>query len=782
MKILYGVSFFILCVVFFTQPFKSYSQIQQLSILGQTPGGAGFHTNWDSLNQRLIVGCGTSIWVYDMTSLADPVIIAKRPLKGIVNETDVYGNVLFAAATHDGLYAFDYTSPDLNVIAHIDMHASDSAAYDLWRSNDTLYVATKFNIRMYRFSGSAFQYLGAFGPLNSFCVARRGDYIVAGGQGALYLTPTIGIRGCVSVYHKSNLLVPVATWQDSLFNFIQDVQFADLRDDIIYVCAGPENALFSKSNLIALQFTGSSLNPVDTFSVTGGIPFFAQLNIMNMDSRNDTLYVVTTAAWDGTLPALTYMPILDATGLPADTMRKIGTVTPGLWHFDAALMDGTPYIAMSSEWLGFIVSDITSGNPYDTLGIHNTGGWCVNNRFHDGTLWACHEGYGLVGYNRDSLLYSNGFHCDSKTMHIMDFFNNHYFSSDVEFLNDSLMMLNNSEVYNISDWQQGVGDLQLAWDMNKNWMVHMRNIETNIGQRMVATFDNLTGKQWISLFNPFSGGYANLAVDTTLSPAGGMFISGDTVYYGKSINNYRYLYAVKAENDQFIFLDSVKLNMGFPFWPLDHAVESIWVENGVVIVAYGQQFAWFTWSGNQLQQSGMEYEPSLIADGVVLKNNYAYIADRMYGMKVFDLSVPGTATLVAQAEGTGGWTNLYGSTSISVDSNGDIYLSDFHGGVFLIDAFDTSLQPIHEMTSTGNLLIYPNPTEGKVFLKDLNIKKADAGIRVFSADGRRIAPSIIILGDQIQIDCSGFPDGLYLIQVFSDGKAVGTGKFILSRK
>lgn len=114
------------------------------------------------------------------------------------------------------------------------------------------------------------------------------------------------------------------------------------------MCGGPGDIFFSKSSLFALQLSGNTLTPSDTFTVTGGIPGYAQMNIMNLDSRNDTLYVVTTAAYDITTLPFAYMPIIDATGLPNDTMKKIGIVVPGLWHFDATLMDGTPYIAMAS--------------------------------------------------------------------------------------------------------------------------------------------------------------------------------------------------------------------------------------------------------------------------------------------------------------------------------------------------------------------------------------------------------------------------------------------------
>ncbi len=775
----------VLTIALFIFPFLCFSQVTDLSIIGQTIGGAGFHVNWDSAGQKLIVGAGTTLQVYNMTDPEHPDLIAQRPLRGLINETEVYGNVIFAAATHDGLIAMDYNSPDLDIIAHIDMHESgDTAAYDMWRSNDTIYLADNFRIRRYRFTGSSFVKLSSFGPACSFCVARKGDYIVVGGQASLYFNP-LGIRGCINIYHKSNLNTPVASWKDTLINVIQDIQFADLCDDIFYVCAGPENLFFTKSNLIAFQFGTDTVFPIDTFQVEGGIPGFAQLNIMNMDSRNDTLYVVTTAAWDGTLPPLTYMPIIDATGLPTDTMRKIGTVVPGLWHFDAALMDGTPYIAMSSEWLGFLVSDVSLLNPYDTLVMYHTGGWCVNNRVKDGTLWACHEGYGLVAYNPDSLLFANGFHCNATKMHIMDFFYDHYFSTDVEFLNDTLLMINNSKVYNITDWLSSGQPPQLAWDMNKNWMSYMRNVQTNTGQRMVGVFDDLVFHKWVTLFDPFdaAGSYQDLDSDTMDSDPHGMFISGDTIYYGKSYNNIRYLCAQKIVNDEFVFLDTFKLNMQNPFPPFDHEAHSISVENGIIGVAYGPQFAWFNWNGNELNQIGYNYQPKQVALGITLRNNLAYIGDRFYGLKIYDISQPPTATLVAQCHGSGGWKNLYGSGPVSVDENGIIYLTDFHAGVFIIEAYDTTTINIGE-NSVGRqselTVTYPNPSSDIVVIeKTSGMQFSNSRIIMFDINGKVVSPEVSYQSSKIVLDCTGLKHGMYSYLITENGKRLSAGKILI---
>ncbi|HPB24447.1 MAG TPA: T9SS type A sorting domain-containing protein [Bacteroidales bacterium] len=763
---------FILYVIFLFSCGRLSGQVVSLNRIGQTPGSAGFHVNWDSTAKRLIVGCGTSIWIYDMGDPQNYSIIAKRPFLGLINETEVYGDVLFAAATHDGVYALDYNSHELDVLAHYDMQGmGDTAAYDMWRTNDTLYIADNFRVRMLKYiPGTGFVKLGSFGPPNAFCVARRGDYIAVGGQGVLYLTPDTAVRGNIHIYHKNNLNTPVAVWQSELVSVVQDIQFADRNDSIIYVCAGPEEILFYKSNFFALNFATDTLFPADTFSLSGGILGFAQLNIMNMDSQNDTLFLVTTAATNTSVFPAAYMPIIDATGLPADSMRKIGYVIPGLWHFDAALMDGTPYIAMSSEWCGVLVSNISQLQPADTLGFLETGGWCVNNHLQNGSLWACHEGYGLVAYNTDSLKYVNGFDTRAQLMHIYDV-NNHFFCSDIAFLNDSLMMVNSSEVYNIKPWLSG-GTQQLAWDMNKNYMTHMNVLQTNARIRMVASYDNLLGKQWITLFDPFDSGgsFHDLALDSMNSDSRGIAVSGDTVYYGKTINNIHYLCAQHVYNDGFMFLDTIKLSLGF-FGLFDDEIHSISIENGIIAVAYGAQFAWFNWVGGALNELAMDFKFGQRAMGLELKNKYLYVADRFFGLKVYDISSMNSAVLVAECRGTGGWKNLYGSGTVTVGPDGTIYLTDFHAGVIMIEPFDHTLGTFSEkgISTDDKMIVYPNPAEGMLNIDFVANEKGRADIEIYDLYGKKISASAIMNCNRGKnhktINLKGLPAATYVLVV-----------------
>lgn len=742
------------------------AQVTELARIGQTPGGAGFQINYDPGSKHLIVGCGTSIWVYDTHDTANIHVIAKRPLSGLINETDVYGDILFVAATHDGVYALDGTSDSLTVLAHYSMrNMGDSAAYDMWRSNDTLYIADNFRVRMLKYThGGGFHHITSFGGPTAFCVSKRGNFIAVGNQGSLLTS------GNISVYASGNLGTPLAQWSSTWVNVVQDIQFADLRDDIIYVCAGPEDLFLTKSNFFALQLNGSNLTVLDTFHLTGGITGFAQLNIMNMDSRNDTIFLVTTAAFDASTFPLSYLAVIDASGLPSDTMEKIGYVIPGLWHFDAALMTGTPYLAMSSEWLGFLISDVSHLLPDDTLGLFATGGWCVNNHIRGDTLWACHEGYGLVAYKIDSLKFGQGYDTHSKLLHFFDI-RNHYFVYDFEFLNDTLLAINASHVFNLKPWFNG-GEPQLLYKMNKFAMLMMKNIFTNAGQRMVATFDNIIGAKWVALFNPFDSvnHCPDLFVDSTFSDASALAVSNDTVYYGKKIGSKYFLLAAKAFNNQLVLIDTIQTA---------DAVRSISVENGLIAAACAKTFYWYEWSGNTLVQKGKLFDWFQTAQSITVKNKILYVGDKFKGLKVYEINPSNLAILKAKAFGTGGWKNLYGSGPITIGNDGAIYMSDFHAGVIIYEAYDHTLSILDHQPCQNDLIlfVYPNPASGQFtvelkgsFFSELSITDI-LGKEIMKVNCDKLS--------KLSVYHHEWPSGLYLIHVRDKMGFVRTGKVIV---
>jgi len=753
----------------------AYAQVQNLEIIGQTPGGGGYTVSWDETGEQLIVGCGTSIWVYDMSDPHNPVKIKQRPLLGMINETILVNDVLFVAATHDGLYALDYTSLNLDVIDQFSMKdMPNSAAYGMHFYNDTFYVADFSGVRMFTYDiVNGITDVGTFGPNKAFGVYRRGDYIAVCAQ----QVPLVS-DGKVQVFHINNLTTPIGEWISPWINWVQDIQFADLRNDIIYVCGGPETGLFTKSNFFALQFDGTNLFPIDTFWVDNGVPGIAQQNIINMDSRNDTLFLATTAAWDINHLPFCHVAVLDATGLPNNKMVDIGKVSPGLWHFDVALMHGTPYAAISSEWLGVSINNVSQLAFMDTLGFIPTGGWVKKSKVKDNKLWVCNEGYGLMVYDIDSLKFANGFWCNASVMHIHDL-SNHFFSSDIEFLNDTLILLNPSQVYNIKPWQMG-GSPVWAYNMNKS-LTNFKNIHTNVGQRLVATATDLI-KTWIIIFDPFDAqnNYANFFVDTTNNDFTGFTVSRDTLYYGKKFsNNTWYLIAAKVSNNVVTKIDSIQMAMPWGLISFSD-ITGISVENDKIAVSYGKQIALFQWNGNNLQQIFHDYNFNRNNKDIVLRNNNVYIADQFYGMKVYDVSNNTSAALVAQTRGTNGWMNVFGSVALTLDNQGGIYLSDFCAGVILIKAYDTTTvsSPYNVLQTHNNILVYPNPFSTSATIAFENPANEAFALDVYNIQGALVSRQQNIRGNQVTVYRNDLSKGMYIFRLSKENKSY-FGKFVV---
>ena len=740
-------------MLIFLFAFASYlcsAQVTDVEHIGQTPGGAGYNVNWDSTGQKLIVGCGTSIWIYDCTDTSDYHVVAKRPLLGLINETDLYGDVLFAAVTHDGVWALDYNSSQLQTLAHYQIE-NDAGAYDMWRTNDTLYIATQNNIIVLKYSTySGFTKIDQFGGPGDFCVSRRGDYLAVGTKGLF--------NGTVSIFHYSNLTNPVAIWQSNLVCFLQDIQFADLNDDIIYLCGGPANLLATKSYFFALHFDGNTLTALDNFLVDGGIPLFAAMNIQNMDSRNDTVFVATGAAYNTTTIPLTYMPILDCSGLPNSGIDSIGYVIPGLWHFDAALMDGTVYIAMSSEWLGVLISDISELNPSDTLELLETGGWCVNSQIFGDTLWACHEGFGIVAYKLDSLYYTAGTMTDSRLMHYFT-----QFVSDFDILGDTLLILSTSEILNLSPWLHG-GEPVFERSMNLAWITSLKFMETNMGTRLVTGYSPLGLVELMMLFDPFDSiaGYPPIFIDTVDNNVMSMQVMHDTLYCGKKFGTDYYLAAYKVINDEFVLIDTIKA---------PGEISGISVDgNKTAVSCMTMGFAWYSFNGYTFTQIGEYDDWFIVAIDIKLKNNLAYVANRPQGMKIFDVS-QSIAVEVATGTGTMGWTNMFGSTAIDIGPNGQIFLSDFNSGVIIFETYDSTLTSVKQdikIEKQQIFLVYPNPAKNELFIDCTENNVSEVNVVVFDLSGRQVQRFIDLnKGKQgkIKLDLNDLPDGVYILKI-----------------
>ncbi len=205
------------------------AQVTDLDRVGQTPGGSGYHVNWLEASNRLIVGCGTSLWVYDMTNPANPLLIGKRPFLGLITETILDNNnndVLFVAASFDGVYAIDLSSDSLEVLDHeyMDNQFVKRAAYDMTLVGDTLLIPLNGKIaRLKYIHGSGFTTLTETGQLFAtlFCIDSKNNFVVAGQQGIF--------NGKILLYNQSDINTPIASWQHNTIKSVSKVSTLILK-------------------------------------------------------------------------------------------------------------------------------------------------------------------------------------------------------------------------------------------------------------------------------------------------------------------------------------------------------------------------------------------------------------------------------------------------------------------------------------------------------------------------------------------------------------------------
>jgi hypothetical protein len=734
-----------------------------LEKIGQTPGGSGFHVNYDSSSRRLFVGCGGSVRMYDASQVDTLVLIGHHAFHSLVNETCVDGDILYVAANHDGFFALDITRPDMPVLGHYPVE-DGRAAFDISMYHDTLYFADRGSVTELTFSSaSGFDRVREFGTGTVMCVERRGNLIAVGSRKFL--------AGEVAVYDAADVSAPLASWSDPLVAHLEDLQFADRSDSIIYLCGGFSN-LATRGEFRALRFTGSSLDSLARYTINGFLPGIASADIINMDSRNDTLYLATMA---GLHNLETDVPVLDATGLPDDSLRVIGHIRPGLWHFDVSLADGTGYLAISSEWIGFVWRRIDNPIPWDTTEVYMTGGWGNLSRLRGDTLWVAMEGYGLAAYLLDDLYYASGYRQNQELLNIFT-----QFVSGFAFADDTLVWLSNHEIYNLKPWREGGSPVLHGKAPGSG--IGLGLAETSNGKRIVSsTYNPVAGIDnggALRLYDPYDAPAYPLLHSVVVDGAPHVFtVEGDSVWVGARIESEWSVALYVIEADTFRLAAHA---------PAPGKVYSVSKDGGRI--AAGCRLAgtaWYGWNGNAIVQEGNLPALSLNAVDVKVKNNYLYVAEQKKGLLVYDISDPANPVPAAESSGSGGWDNSFGSRGIDVGPDGSIYLTDFHVGTMIIEAIDTTLvsvQPVAAAQRCDPVSIHPNPVHDRVTFSRADAVFHGASILIFDLLGRKVMEQHGVSSrHRVTLPVSPLPAGIYAFIITERNSLTASGVFVKAR-
>ncbi|MBN1446453.1 MAG: hypothetical protein JXA28_00880 [Bacteroidetes bacterium] len=730
-----------------------------LEKIGQTPGGSGYHVNYDSTSQRLFVGCGGSIRMYDATLEDTLLLIGHRAFHSLVNETYVHGDILFVAANHDGFWALDITQPDMPVLGHSPTEGN-LAAFDIDMYGDTLYFADRGRVTELTFSRSeGFRPIRTFAEGTVICVERRKDLIAVGSR--------IFLAGKVDVFNAHDVSSPLASWSDNLVAHLEDLQFADRNDSIIYLCGGYSN-LATRGEFWGLRFTGSSLDSLARYTINGFLPGIASADVINMDSRNDTLYLATMA---GLHNLETDVPVLDATGLPHDSLRVIGHIRPGLWHFDVSLADGTDYLAISSEWIGFIWRKLDNPVPWDTSEVYKTGGWGNSSRIRGDTLWVAMEGYGLAAYLLDDLYYSSGYIRDQEMLNIFT-----QFVASFVFVDDTLVWLSNHEIYNLTPWHEG-GNPLLAGKAPGSG-IGLGVAETVHGKRVVSSTYNPLASIDIGgelrLYDPYDTPDFPLLHTISVEGAPNVFtVEKDSVWVGMQVESQWSVGVYVIEADTF------RLAAHAPAPGKVYCVSKDGCRIAVACKLAG--VAWYSYDGDAFTQEGSLPVFSLNAVDVKVKNHLLYIAEQKKGLLVYDISDPAVPVLLATSSGSGGWDNAFGSHGIDVGADGSIYLTDFHVGTMIIEAVDTALVSVAPRAApapAASITVHPHPVGDYAIFTVGGPPFEDVRLQVYDALGRRVLEMCGISHPQMTVPTAALQPGIYLFRLTGSNAWVTGGMFV----
>ncbi len=186
----------------------------------------------------------------------------------------------------------------------------------------------------------------------------------------------------------------------------------------------------------------------------------------------------------------------------------------------------------------------------------------------------------------------------------------------------------------------------------------------------------------------------------------------------------------------------------------------------MVAIGKGSIVAWYSWNGSEFTLLNSLFDPTMNAIDVVLENNYLYVADKMNGVKIFDII---SGTLVGQYEQKTGWCGNFGYQDLCLDDDGLIYLSDFNAGVIMIERFDQTLGTNDHKIPPGaaeeNILIYPNPSSSFFTVEFDNPENVDYTISIYNSLGQKVMSIDNVTTEKQTIETGTFKRGIYFIEL-----------------
>ncbi len=743
-----------------------FAEFDTLQIIGHIPGAACMSVEYS--NGRLYAGAGSSLFIYDCLAPAD------MELAGYVNFISLVTNIVvrddsmvFVGANHDGLYAVDASEPDFPIVAQYKMIDHSHWIGDLELSPpDTLWMSDFNGLKQMLFTGDTFivyeeyfdgdKIAGVGFKDTLLAVCRRHDW---------------GILGYVDFYKRMGTeLTFIASFDSSRLWYIMDAEFADNRNDIIYVLGGSPN-LGADGDFYALHYDGDSLYVADGHKFSG-IPMFAQTYIMNMDSKNDTVFLATMAAlyWSSLDSTWSDCPALDGNFLP-DSMPIIGHFVPGLWFFDVALHDDYPALATGSEWLGVWWTSIADFDErLDTIRTYPTGGWGQHSYLYGGdTLFIAMEGYGVAVFDvgEPSVPERVGRIPGS-------------FAHDMAFLDSIICVARSAKFifFNLAPFWRG-GEIEVL----DTFEVPLVFGETHICHSLALMETNddtffvlATSDEGINLIDPrdIPGVYTHAHFFDNTDPLD-VRCCYDT------------LFVMMTDSFHVAWFDGDTIESIYDCATPGEALGFYKGGDFVAIACKGPGVFWYRWEADSLALIGNWNPWGLCAD-VEYFDSLLYIACAGEGLYILDIEDFPAIDTLAWFPGSGGWEFLqYGSQHVYFGPDSTIFLSDYHAACYILEKYVRDPYYIREngvdIPKSHTIWSSPNPFNSSVQIevKKKGVNSAPREISIYDVKGRLIDK---IEPDPIERETVASytwrpdeitPSGLYLVKAEVSGEILTAG-------
>ncbi len=378
-----------LCLI--SQKFFAQNNFQYISA---TKGAACYEVQYFS--GHLYAGNGNTLAVYDVSSGLPPYPKTyEYRFSSNIDDIVINNNKLFVAANHAGLSMWNLSNPAMP--QYLDRYLPDSldeAAYNLAFYGDSIFVAYKTKMALFKDNGNTLTLLNRF-------AYQTGNTKIRGCEvkdSVLAFTCAYGPDSVTGVHlYNARTLTPFSFYEQ-VYCDPENVIFGK-NNNLLHVLGGTQSlaslGLDPKGLFYSLDISDPS-NPIEVYRDTlPGIIFYAVAMPMNGENINDTLYIATQSAVDmnylngDSLTGQVY--IYDCTN--QSNIHRINSEYAGLWHFDLAIHNHDMFVA--SEWYGVKTIDITDIFNEADKGNTMTGGWnCGSDKFGN-KLVVANEGFGF---------------------------------------------------------------------------------------------------------------------------------------------------------------------------------------------------------------------------------------------------------------------------------------------------------------------------------------------------------------------------------------------------